>query len=186
MILTAETLPVCFQFAILVQDTGAYRSEAVFAAFTVSQPSRDVPVCLPKCYSTETVLMCAVNDLLQAPNSGCVSILLVLDLSAAFYTTDHNILITRLRTTFDCSGMVLDCFSSYFSCRTQSMFVGHESTPSVLQCGVPQDSVLGPLLFTLYTHPVFVNLVFHIISLQMIPSFTNQVFLLTLQFLSVF
>ena len=71
-----------------------------------------------------------------------------------FDTIDHNILITRLRSTFGCSGMVLEWFISYLSCRTQSVFVGHESTPSVLKCGVPQGSVLGPLLFTLYTHPL--------------------------------
>ena len=50
--------------------------------------------------------------------------------------------------------MVLDWFISYLSCRTQSVFTGHESIPSVLQCGVPQGSVLGPLLFTLFTHPL--------------------------------
>ena len=83
-----------------------------------------------------------------------MSILSLLDLSAAFDTIDHNILITRLRSTFGCSGMVLEWFISYLSCRTQSVFVGHESTPSVLKCGVPQGSVLGPLLFTLYTHPL--------------------------------
>ena len=98
--------------------------------------------------------MRVVNDLLQASDRGCESILSLLDLSAAFDTTDHNILITRLRGTFGCSGTVLEWFISYLSCRTQSVFVGHESTPSVLKCGVPQISVLGPLLFTLYTHPL--------------------------------
>ena len=81
-------------------------------------------------------------------------ILSLLDLSAAFDTIDHNILITRLCSTFGFSGTVLDWFISYLSCRTQSVFVGHESTPSVLKCGVPQGSVLGRLLFTLYTHPL--------------------------------
>ena len=107
-----------------------------------------------KCHSTKTALLHVVNDLLQASDSGCVSILSLLDLSAAFDTTDHNILITRLRSTFGCSGTVLEWFISYLSCRTQFVFVGHESTPSVLKCGVPQGFVLGPLLFTLYTHPL--------------------------------
>ena len=66
----------------------------------------------------------------------------------------HSILITRLPTTYGCSGTVLDWFISYLSCRAKSVFVGHESTPSVLQCGMPQGSVLGPFLFTLYTHPL--------------------------------
>ena len=107
-----------------------------------------------KCHSSETTLLRVENDLLQALDSGCVPILSLLDLSAAFDTADHNILMTRLRSTFGCSGTVLDWFISYLSCSSQSLFVGHESTPSILKCGVPQGSVLGPLLFTLYTHPL--------------------------------
>ena len=107
-----------------------------------------------KCHSTEAALLRVVNDLLQTSDSSCVSVLSLLDLSAAFDTIDHNILITRLRSTFGCSGIVLEWFISYLSCPTQSVFVGHESTPSVLKCGVPQGSVLGPLLFTLYAHPL--------------------------------
>ena len=107
-----------------------------------------------KCHSTETALLRVVNDLLQASDRGCVSVLSLLDQSAAFDTIGHNILITRLRSTFGCSGMVVEWSISYLSCRTQFVFVGHESGPSVLKCGVPQSSVLGPLLFTLYTHPL--------------------------------
>ena len=103
-----------------------------------------------KCHSTETALLRLVNDLLQASDTVHVSILSLIDLSAAFDTIDHGILINRLHTTFGCSGKVLDWFTSYSTCRTQSVFVGHESTLSALKCGVPQGSVLGPLLFTLY------------------------------------
>ena len=103
-----------------------------------------------KCHSTETALLRVVNDLLQASDTGHVSILPLIDLSAAFDTTDHGILINRLHTTFGCTGKVLDWFTSYLTCRTQSVFVGHESAPSALKCGAPQGSVLGPLLFTLY------------------------------------
>ena len=103
-----------------------------------------------KCHSTETALLRVAKDLLQASDTGHVSILSLIDLSAAFDTIDHGILINRLHTTFGCSGKVLDWFTSYLTCRTQSVFVGHESAPSALKCGVPQGSVLGPLLFTLY------------------------------------
>ena len=65
-----------------------------------------------KCHSTETALLRVVYDLLQASDRGCVSILSLLDLSAAFDTVDHNILITRLHSTFGCSGMVLEWFIS--------------------------------------------------------------------------
>ena len=104
-----------------------------------------------KCHSTETALLRVVNDLLHASDSGHVSILSLPDLSAAFDTIDHDILIKRLHANFGCSGTVLDWFTFYLSLHTQSVFVGHASTPSALKCGVPQGSVLGPLLCTLYT-----------------------------------
>ena len=102
-----------------------------------------------KCHSTETALLIVVNDLLQASDSDCVSVLSLLNLSAAFDTTSHSILLTRLRATFGCAGAVLDWFIFYLSCHSQFVFVGHESTPFVLHCGVPQGSVLRHLLFIL-------------------------------------
>ena len=69
-------------------------------------------------------LLHVVNDRLQAWDGGHVSILSLLDLSAAFDTIDHDILIKRLHTTFGFSGTVLDWFTSYLSFRTQSVFLG--------------------------------------------------------------
>ena len=88
-----------------------------------------------------------------------MSILSLLDLSAAFSKVDHSVLITRLHATFGCSGTVPGWFISYLSCRSQTVFVDHELTSSVLKCGVPQGSVLGPLLFILYTHPLSLSTV---------------------------
>jgi len=102
-----------------------------------------------------TALLRVVNDLFQASYDVHVSILSLLDLSAAFGTIDHVILSQRLSSTFGCTGTVLGWFESYLSYRTQSVSVNDvQSTPSTLTYGVPQGSVLGPSLFTMYTRPL--------------------------------
>ncbi len=80
-----------------------------------------------------------------------MSLLVLLDLSAAFGTIDHNIILNRLENFVGISGSALAWFKSYLSNHHQFVAVNKEvSYRSQVQYGVPQDSVLGPLLFTLY------------------------------------
>ena len=107
-----------------------------------------------KCHSMETALLHVVNDFLQASDDDHVSILSLLDLSAAFDTINHVILSPRLSSTFGCTGTVLGWFESYLSNCTQSVLVNDvQSAPSTLY-GLPQGLVLGPILFTMYTQPL--------------------------------
>ena len=84
-------------------------------------------------------------------NKQHVTLLVLLDLSAAFDTVDHDILIQRLTTKFGINGVVLNWFKSYLEGRSQHVSVqGSVSGKFDLKWGVPQGSCLGPLLFILY------------------------------------
>ena len=115
-------------------------------------------VCFQSAYrqhhSTETALLRIVNDLLQVIDKGKSTILTLLDLSAAFDTLDHDILLGRLRNTFGVSDTALNWFHSYLHERKQVVSIGRsQSKEQNILYGVPQGSVLGPVLFVLYTTP---------------------------------
>lgn len=103
-------------------------------------------------HSTETALLRVHNDILSSLNEKKMVALVLLDLSAAFDTLNHNILLKRLSTRFGIKDRALRWTQSYLKDRTQRVTGGRiEFNPIKLDTGVPQGSVLSPLLFKLYT-----------------------------------
>ena len=108
-----------------------------------------------KFHSSETALLYVQNDILASLDAGHSTALLLLDLSAAFDTIDHSILIHRLQHWFGISSIALNLLSSFLSDRFQTVITPtSKSNPVLLEYGVPQGSVLGPLLYSLYTTPL--------------------------------
>ena len=101
-----------------------------------------------KHHSTKTVLLSVCNTNTNAISNQRLTGLCMLDLSAAFDTIDHNILLEHLSSWFGISGIVLNWFSSYLMDRTLSVNVQeYSSLPTNLNYGVPQGSVLGSIAF---------------------------------------
>ena len=106
-------------------------------------------------HSTESALLRVQNDLLMAMDNKKNSYLVLLDLSAAFDTVDHTYLIGRMASRLRIGGSALQWFTSYLTGRTQRVKIGDAFSSLVhILFGVPQGSVLGPLLYLVYTLPI--------------------------------
>ena len=108
-----------------------------------------------KCHSTETALVRIQNDLLTAVDTKGAAILVLLDLSAAFDTVDHNTLLHRLQKKFGITGTALSWVQSYLANRAQYVAVNAaHSTAKTLRFGMPQGSNFGPDNFKKYSVPL--------------------------------
>ncbi len=108
-----------------------------------------------KLHSTESALLKVTNDIMLATDNGSAVALVLLDLSSAFDIVDHTILISQLENLVGIQDTVLKWFQSFLNNRKFSVCIGnHTSSAAHLSCGVPQGSILAPILFSLYLLPL--------------------------------
>lgn len=102
-------------------------------------------------HSTETALLRVQHDTTLDQNHAVV--LDILDFSAAFNTIDQQQLLHLLENDYCLTGTALSWFQTYLEGRTQQVQINSETSDHIpLQFGVPQGSVLGPVIFTLLRH----------------------------------
>ena len=102
-------------------------------------------------HSTETAMLRVQNDILRALGDNKVVLLVLIDLYAAFDTVSHKRLLNTLHA-IGITDKAFAWFTSYLQNRSQTITIsGKQSRSRQLECGVPQGSVLGPILFNVYT-----------------------------------
>ena len=91
-----------------------------------------------------------INEILKIFEKSNYCLGVFLDLSKAFDTVDHNILLQKL-SYYGIRGLALKLFASYLGARKQTVKYGNKmSKLNNISCGVPQGSIIGPLLFIIY------------------------------------
>ena len=108
-----------------------------------------------KIHCIEITKSCLLRKIVENMKANDNVVLVLLDVSSAFDTLDHSVLMDTLYTRFGLRGTALAWIKSYLTNRSQAVVMKDvHSFPAKLACGVPQGSVLGPLLFSLYVAPI--------------------------------
>jgi hypothetical protein len=107
-------------------------------------------------HSTEMLLVWVTNNLLEACDKNMASVVLLLDLSAAFDTVDHDKLLAILEVEIGITGVALEWFREFLTNRTQKVKIGDTLSEVILLLfGVIQGSILGPRLFNIYIRSIY-------------------------------
>ena len=133
-------------------------------------------------HSTETALLKVQNDILINMDNEEVTLLVTLDMSAAFDTIDHNILIDILKNDFGVVDSALQWLISYLANRMQQVVIDRcTSSEFMVATGVPQGSCLGPVLFLLYVSGLSGIISKHLLVIMLLQMTHNCIFLLNLR-----